>query len=54
MNFSKIILYDEPAVPEQEINKLQKFLSDTIRVDVIVKNCLFNTVNDETIEKIAS
>jgi len=54
LNFSKIILYDEPAVPELEINRLQKFLSDTIRVDVIVKNSLFNTTNDETIEKIAS
>ena len=54
MNFSKITLYDEPAVPELEINRLQEFLSDTIRVDVIVKNSPFNTINDETIEKIAS
>ena len=54
MNFSKIILYDEPAVPELEINRLQKFLVDTFHVDVIVKNNLFSNLNDDIIEKIAS
>jgi len=54
LNFSKIILYDEPAVPELEINRLQKFLVNTFHVDVIVKNNLFNDVNDDIIEEIAS
>ena len=54
MNFSKIILYDEPAVPELEINRLQKFLADTFHMDVILKNNLFNDVNDDIIKKIAS
>ncbi len=54
MNFSKIILYDEPAVPELEINRLQKFLADTFHVDVILKNNLFNDINDDIIKKIAS
>jgi len=54
LNFSKIILYDEPAVPELEINRLQKFLANTFHVDVIVKNNLFNGINDDIIEKIAS
>ena len=54
MNFSKIILYDEPAVPELEINRLQKFLADTFHTDVILKNNLFNGINDDIIKKIAS
>ena len=54
MNFSKIILYDEPAVPELEIDRLQKFLVNTFHVDVTVKNNLFNNVNDDIIEEIAS
>jgi len=53
LNISKIILYDEPSVPEIQINKLKKFISDYIHTDVIIRNNLFNNANEKIIEKIS-
>jgi hypothetical protein len=54
LNISKIILYDEPAVPELEIDTLQRFLSDTFHINTTVRSSPFNNIDNKTIEKIAS
>ena len=53
MKVSKIFLYDEPAVQEIQILSLKKFLVQTFSVDVEVKKCIFNHMDEKTIEKIS-
>ena len=54
MKVSKIFLYDEPAVQEIQISNLKKFLVQTFSIDVEIKKCIFNHINDKTIEEISS
>ena len=53
MKISKIFLYDEPAVQEIQISNLKNFLIETFSVDVEVKKCLFNNLNERTVERIS-
>ena len=54
MKVSKIFLYDEPAVQEIQISNLKNFLIETFSADVEIKKSIFNTLNENTIEKISS
>ena len=53
MKISKIFLYDEPAVQEIQISNLKNFLVDTFSIDVEVRKCLFNNLDEEVVEKIS-
>ena len=54
MKISKIFLYDEPAVQEIQISNLKNFLIETFSADVEIKKSIFNTLNENAIEKISS
>ncbi len=54
MKVSKIFLYDEPAVQEIQISNLKNFLLETFHVDVEIKECIFNNLDEKTIERISS
>lgn len=54
MKISKIILYNEPTVPEIQIDKIKQFITDTFQIKVEVKENFFESVEDEIFEKIAS
>ncbi len=54
MEISKIILYDEPAVPEIQIEKIKKFITDTFQIEAKVKENFFQSTEDRTSERIAS
>ena len=53
MIFKKIILYNEPAVSEININNLVNFLKETIRVEVIVKDNFFKEFSAQQIQKVS-
>lgn len=54
MKISKIILYEEPTVPEIQIEKIKKFITDTFQIETEVKENFFRTVEDKILEKIAT
>jgi hypothetical protein len=54
VKISKIILYDEPTVPEIQIEKIKKFITDTFQIETEVKENFFRTVEDKILEKIAT
>ena len=54
MNISKIILYDEPSVPEIKINDLAEFLNNTFSIETEVKNNFFQNKDSDTAKDIAS
>ena len=54
MKISKIILYDEPTVPEIQIEKIKKFIIDTFQIETKIKENFFQSTEDKTSEKIAS
>jgi len=51
---SKIILYDEPTVPEIQLERLEKFLTKTFPVEIEMRENFFQCSNDDFFEKIAS
>jgi len=51
---SKIILYDEPTVPEIQLERLEKFLTKTFPVEIEMRENFFQYSNDNFFEKIAS
>jgi hypothetical protein len=51
---SKIILYDEPTVPEIQLKKLEKFIVDTFPVKSETRSNFFQNSNQKMYEKIAS
>jgi len=51
---SKIILYDEPTVPEIQLERLEKFLTKTFPVEIEMRGNFFQCSNDDFFEKIAS
>ena len=53
MKVSKIFLYDEPAVQEIKISNLKNFLLETFPIDIEIKKCIFNNLDENTIEKIS-
>lgn len=54
MKISKIILYNEPTVPEIQIEKIKQFIIDTFQIKVEVKNNFFESLEDKIFENIAS
>jgi len=54
LKINKIIIYDEPTVPEIQIKKLEKFLTDTFPVKVEIRGKIFESLKDNTFKKIAS
>ena len=54
MKINRIFLYDEPTVPEIQIEKLLKFLTDTFPVKVEIKKNFLEYSNRDIFEKIAS
>ncbi len=53
MRTSKIILYDEPTVPEIQLKKLQKFLIELFPVQIEIRKNFSEYSNNEIFEKIA-
>jgi len=53
LKISKIFLYDEPAVQEIQISNLKNFLLETFPVDVELKECIFNNLDEKIMEKIS-
>ena len=54
MKTSKIILYDEPTVPQIQLQKLKKFITDTFPVKIEVRKNFFHNLEEINYEKIAS
>ena len=54
MKTCKIILYDEPTVPEIQLERLEKFLTETFLVEIELRKNFFQYSNDSLFEKIAS
>ena len=54
MKTSKIIIYDEPTVPEIQINNIEKFLKETFHVDVEIRRNFFENTNDTLFQEIAT
>jgi hypothetical protein len=54
LKISKIILYDEPTVPEIQIKKLQEFLMDTFPITVEIRDSFFEHFDEKRFEEIAS
>ena len=54
MKISKIILYDEPTVPEIKIEKIKQFITDTLQIKVETKDNFFKSLEDKIFVKIAS
>jgi len=54
VKISKIILYNEPTVPEIQIDKIKQFIIDTFQIKVEIKDNFFESLEDKTFEKIAS
>jgi hypothetical protein len=53
LKISKIILYDEPSVPEIQLNELTKFLKETFPVEVEIRENMLKKASKETAFKIA-
>ena len=53
MKISKIILYDEPAVPEIHLKNLAEFLKKTFPVEVELKENILKYSKEDTSKKIA-
>jgi hypothetical protein len=51
---SKIILYDEPTVPQIQLQKLKKFITNTFPVKIEIRNNFFHDLEKKNYEKIAS
>lgn len=54
MKISKIILYNEPTVPEIQIEKIKQFIIEIFQIRVEIKDAFFESLEDKIFEKIAS
>ncbi|WP_016939692.1 DUF6775 family putative metallopeptidase [Nitrosopumilus sp. SJ] len=54
MKTRKIIIYDEPTVPEIQINQIEKFLRQTFQTDIETRPNFFKNADKEIFEKIAT
>lgn len=54
MRISKIILYDEPSVPEINIHQLSDFIKRTFSIDTIVRKNIFQDRESEVAKDVAS
>jgi hypothetical protein len=53
LKISKIILYNEPTVPEIQLKKLEEFLSETFAIEIETRSNFFQNSKNEIFEKIA-
>jgi hypothetical protein len=53
LKISKIILYDEPTVPEIQLKKLEKFLGKTFTVEIEIRKNFFQNSSNSIFKKIA-
>ena len=51
---SKIILYDEPTVPEIKLENLEEFLKNTFPLEIEIRKSIFINSDEKIFEKIAS
>jgi hypothetical protein len=54
VKISKIILYNEPSVPEINIKRAKEFLLETFDIEIQVKENIFQNLNEKMCKKIAS
>jgi hypothetical protein len=54
VKISKIILYNEPSVPEVNIKKTKKFLLETFEIEIEIRDNIFQNLNEKIYEEIAS
>ena len=54
MKISKIVLYNEPTVPEIQLERLGKFLTETFPVEIEIRESFFQYLSDGIFEKIAN
>ena len=54
MKISKIFLYDEPAIPEIQIERLSEFLKENFSVDVEIRGSIFKNLPDSLARDLAS
>ncbi len=54
MKISKIILYNEPAVPEIQIEKIKQFITNTFQIKVEIQDSFFEGLENKIFERIAS
>ncbi len=53
MKTSKIILYDEPTVPEIQLERLKKFLKETFSIEIEIRKNIFQHIDENISKKIA-
>jgi hypothetical protein len=53
LKISKIILYDEPTVPEIQLKKLEKFLDKTFTIEIEIRKNFFQNSSNNIFKKIA-
>lgn len=54
MKISKVIIYDEPSVPEIKINNLADFIKKTFSINTEIRKNIFNGYDLDLAKKIAS
>lgn len=54
LKISKIILYDEPMIPEIQLKKIKKFITDTFPIEIELRKNFFQFSNEKIFEKIAT
>jgi len=54
LKISKIILYDEPTVPEIQLKKIKKIITDTFPIEIELRKNFFHFSNEKIFEKIAT
>ncbi len=53
MKTCKIILYDEPTVPEIQLERLKKFLKETFSIEIEIRKNIFQHIDENISKKIA-
>ena len=54
MKISKIIIYKEPSVPKINLDKIKEFIFKEFRIKIETRDNIFNKLDKNTCEKIAS
>lgn len=54
LKISKIILYEESTVPEIQLKKIKKFITDTFPIEIELRKNFFQFSNEKIFEKIAN
>jgi len=53
LKISKIILYDEPTIPEIQLKEIKKIITDTFPIEIELRKNFFQFSNEKIFEKIA-